>query len=62
METQNKIHIKIEGLISKEDYSEITQNEYDEFLLKLLDFFESKGYGFGGGFNLLTDEESILNE
>ncbi len=57
---QCNILIDIQGVISKEDNSEITEKESDNITDAILELLESKGYMFGGGFGLQTEKEYML--
>ena len=54
--------IDVSGVITKENEKEISEQEYNDFIDGLLDYVESKGYMFGGGFSLLTEEEYLDEE
>ena len=52
-----KIYISIDGVMSKEDQSEITENEYNEFWDKFIELVESYDYAFGGASGHHTEKE-----
>ncbi len=48
-----KNQIEIDGIIAKNDNSEITEKELDD----ILELLVKKGYYFGGGLNLLSNKD-----
>lgn len=50
-------HIKINGVFTKENNQEITEQEQLDLLEDILEVCESKGYEFGGGTTLSKEEE-----
>ena len=51
--------IDIKGCLVKQDNLEITENEYESIVDTILDTIDKKGYSFGGGMCLLTEEQYI---
>lgn len=52
----NKTLLSIKGVFSKEDNSEITEEEQDDLIDAILEVVENKGFMFGGGFKLKKDK------
>lgn len=52
-----KNQIEINGIIAKVGNSEITEEEQYKIMDDIFETLQKKGYYFGGGFNLLSDED-----
>ncbi len=52
-----KNQIEIDGIIAKNDNSEITEKELDNIMDDILELLVKKGYYFGGGLNLLSNKD-----
>lgn len=52
-----KIYLQINGIITKEDNSEFTEQEYDSFIDKFLELVENEKLSFCGGSGLYTEQE-----
>lgn len=62
-----KIIIDLQGVISKKNGKEFTEEEYDQLTDLFIEFVESKDCIFGGGFGFFTDREfmdinKVLND
>lgn len=51
---ENVHEISIQGCISKPSGNVFTEDEYEAITNKLIEFVESMGLSFGGGFNKLN--------
>ncbi len=52
-----KIHISIQGVITKNSQKEFTEKEYDQMTDDIIEVIENHDCSFGGGIGHHTEEE-----
>lgn len=52
-----KKYLQINGVLTKEDESEFTEEEHNDFIDKFIELVESQKLLYGGGSGIYTEEE-----
>lgn len=51
--------INIDGYITKDDNSEITEQEAEDIMFGIFGVLNENDFGFSGGYQLMTEQEAI---